>query len=385
MAKLYFRFGAMNCGKTTALLQVAHNYEEKGMNILLIKPKIDKKGDNKIVSRLGIARKVDILVDTDESLKNILKLDNISCILVDEVQFMSKDQIKELWIIAKTKDIPVICYGLKTNFKGKLFEGSKAVIELADELEELIIEVNGEHPKEGTITITSGNISDVSINLNDKVIVKNDKGELVIFDSANIDVESGDGTETDSGDSLNHSGRIPEGGTYITNCSLSEESGGKLDQTNAVTLSTGDNFQSTVNDGDMYIYKNYIYVHNAYCDGENWWLTGDEGWGVKYTGSAAAPDAILESINRVAVVNLSFTFAFNDTIETAPIIPSTVKSMKVTFLGCANLKGEVVVNDDPYEYNSCFEGTSNDIVISGSCSEATKIGLSETSSGNVSY
>ena len=138
MAKLYFRFGAMNCGKTTALLQVAHNYEEKGMNILLIKPKIDKKGDNKIVSRLGIARKVDILVDTDESLKNILKLDNISCILVDEVQFMSKAQIKELWIIAKTKDIPVICYGLKTNFKGKLFEGSKAVIELADELEELI-------------------------------------------------------------------------------------------------------------------------------------------------------------------------------------------------------------------------------------------------------
>ena len=138
MAKLYFRFGAMNCGKTTALLQVAHNYEEKGMNILLIKPKIDKKGDNKIVSRLGIDRKVDILVDTDESLKNILKLDNISCILVDEVQFMSKAQIKELWIIAKTKDIPVICYGLKTNFKGKLFEGSKAVIELADELEELI-------------------------------------------------------------------------------------------------------------------------------------------------------------------------------------------------------------------------------------------------------
>lgn len=138
MAKMYFRFGAMNCGKTTALLQVAHNYEEKGMNILLIKPKIDKKGDNKIVSRLGIDRKVDVLVDTDEKLKDLLKLDNISCILVDEVQFMNKDQIKELWIIAKTKDIPVICYGLKTNFKGKLFEGSKAVIELADELEELI-------------------------------------------------------------------------------------------------------------------------------------------------------------------------------------------------------------------------------------------------------
>ena len=138
MAKLYFRFGAMNCGKTTALLQVAHNYEEKGMNILLIKPKVDKKGDNKVVSRLGIDRKVDVLVDVDEKLKDVLKLDNISCILVDEVQFMTKEQIKELWIIAKTKDIPVICYGLKTNFKGELFEGSKPIIELADELEELI-------------------------------------------------------------------------------------------------------------------------------------------------------------------------------------------------------------------------------------------------------
>lgn len=138
MAKVYFRFGAMNCGKTTALLQVAHNYEEKGMKILLIKPKVDKKGSDKIVSRLGIDRKVDILLDSNESLKDILNLDNINCILVDEVQFMTPNQIKELWIIAKIKDIPVICYGLKTNFKGTLFEGSKTVIELADELEELI-------------------------------------------------------------------------------------------------------------------------------------------------------------------------------------------------------------------------------------------------------
>jgi len=138
MSKMYFRFGAMNCGKTTALLQVAHNYEEKGMKIILIKPAVDKKGDKNVVSRLGIQRKVDILLDSNEKLTDILKLDNINCILVDEVQFMTKEQIKELWIIAKTKDIPVICYGLKTNFKGRLFEGSKAVIELADELEELI-------------------------------------------------------------------------------------------------------------------------------------------------------------------------------------------------------------------------------------------------------
>lgn len=138
MAKIYFRFGAMNCGKTTALLQVAHNYEEKGMKIVLIKPSIDKKGNKSIVSRLGIKREVDILLNSKEQIKDVLKLDGISCILVDEVQFMTKEQIKELWIIAKLKDIPIICYGLKTNFKGELFEGTKALIEVADVLEELI-------------------------------------------------------------------------------------------------------------------------------------------------------------------------------------------------------------------------------------------------------
>lgn len=137
MAKMYFRFGAMNCGKTTALLQVAHNYEEQGMKVVVIKSSIDKKGDKNIVSRLGIEREVDLLIPLDERISTNIDLDNISCILVDEVQFMSKEQIKELWIISKMEDIPVICYGLKTNFKGELFEGSKAVLEVADELEEL--------------------------------------------------------------------------------------------------------------------------------------------------------------------------------------------------------------------------------------------------------
>lgn len=137
MAKMYFRFGAMNCGKTTALLQVAHNYEEQGMNVIVIKSSVDKKGDKNIVSRLGIEREVNLLIPYDERISANINLDNIDCILVDEVQFMSPSQIKELWIISKMKDIPVICYGLKTNFKGELFEGSKAVLELADELEEL--------------------------------------------------------------------------------------------------------------------------------------------------------------------------------------------------------------------------------------------------------
>ena len=137
MAKMYFRYGAMNCGKTTALLQVAHNYEEQGMNVIVIKSEIDKKGDRSIVSRLGIKREVDLLIKKNERIVDNINLDSVSCILVDEAQFMNSNQIKELWIISKLKDIPVICYGLKTDFRGELFEGSKTVIELADELEEL--------------------------------------------------------------------------------------------------------------------------------------------------------------------------------------------------------------------------------------------------------
>lgn len=137
MAKMYFRFGAMNCGKTTALLQVAHNYEEKGMKVIVLKSSVDKKGDKNIVSRLGIEREVNLLVDPTENILDNIDFTDISAILVDEVQFMPKSQIKELWLISKLVNIPVICYGLKTNFKGELFEGSKAVLELADELEEL--------------------------------------------------------------------------------------------------------------------------------------------------------------------------------------------------------------------------------------------------------
>lgn len=137
MAKMYFRYGAMNCGKTTALLQVAHNYEEKGLKVLIIKPEIDKKGDRNVVSRLGIEREVDILLKQDEKLMDKINLENLNCILVDEVELMAPSQVKELWIISKLYDIPVICYGLKTTFKAELFIGSKPVIELADELEEL--------------------------------------------------------------------------------------------------------------------------------------------------------------------------------------------------------------------------------------------------------
>ena len=138
MAKLYFIFGAMTCGKTTALLQAAYNYEKNGLNATVIKSSIDKKGDRDVVSRLGVKREVDLLIEPNESLLDSIDLDNTNFILVDEVQFMPKKQIDELWMITKLLDIPVICYGLKTNFKGELFEGSKRMVELADELDELV-------------------------------------------------------------------------------------------------------------------------------------------------------------------------------------------------------------------------------------------------------
>lgn len=138
MAKLIFRYGAMNCGKTTNLLQVAHNYEEKGLKVIIIKSSIDKKGNDNIVSRLGVERKVDLLLKPNEAIKDKVKLDGIDCILVDEAQFLEPKQVKELWMIAKLKDIPVICYGLRTTFKTELFNGSKVLMELSDVMEEMV-------------------------------------------------------------------------------------------------------------------------------------------------------------------------------------------------------------------------------------------------------
>ncbi len=139
MSKLYYRYGAMNCGKTTALLQVAHNYEERGMKVKILKPGVDTKGNDKIVTRIGLKRKVDHLIKSDEKLSNYLnKLDkDIECILVDESQFLTRDQVDELFMYTKLKDRPVICYGLRTDFKTIAFPGSLRLFEVADVLEEL--------------------------------------------------------------------------------------------------------------------------------------------------------------------------------------------------------------------------------------------------------
>ncbi|MEF9953349.1 MAG: thymidine kinase [Clostridium sp.] len=142
MSKLYFRYGAMNCGKSTALIQVAHNYEERGMNILVMKPQVDSKGKDNIVSRIGASRKVDVLVSWDFNIYDFIsglikEGKGPDCILVDEVQFLKANQVDQLLYIAVELNIPIICYGLRTDFQMNGFEGSGRLLLIAHSIEEL--------------------------------------------------------------------------------------------------------------------------------------------------------------------------------------------------------------------------------------------------------
>ena len=139
MAKLYYRYGAMNSGKTTNMLQVAYNYEERDQRVILIKPAVEKKGGNKVVSRLGVSRDVDYLIKPEDNILKVLKkeLENVNCILVDEVHFLTPENVFELFVIAKKFDIPVIAYGLRTDFLTEAFPGSLAMFRFADEFQEM--------------------------------------------------------------------------------------------------------------------------------------------------------------------------------------------------------------------------------------------------------
>lgn len=141
MAKLYFRYGAMNCGKTTALMQVAHNYRERGMNPIVLKPQIDSKAGKKIESRLGIRKDVDLLVPPEQDLFKVIEgirnEDPLHCVLVDEAQFFKPEQIDQLFMVAVKLGIPVICYGLRTDFLMNGFPGSERLLLIAHSIEEL--------------------------------------------------------------------------------------------------------------------------------------------------------------------------------------------------------------------------------------------------------
>ena len=147
MSKLYFRYGAMNSGKSTALLQAAFNYEERNQQVLLTKPDVDTKGDSLIVSRLGVSRAVDFTVAPHENLRvaflreraGVVANTNIdvSCLLVDEAQFLSSVQVDDLLRIAIFDGVPVLAYGIRTDFQTVAFPGSRRLLEVAHSLEEL--------------------------------------------------------------------------------------------------------------------------------------------------------------------------------------------------------------------------------------------------------
>jgi thymidine kinase len=147
LSKLYFRHGAMNSGKSTALLQAAHNYEERDQHVLLAKPAIDIKGEKAIISRLGVDREVDFLVTPELDLRKefanrVAEFKSqtgkkIACLLIDEAQFLTRTQVDQALEIAVIDDIPVLAYGIRTDFLTNGFPGSLRLLEIAHSLEEL--------------------------------------------------------------------------------------------------------------------------------------------------------------------------------------------------------------------------------------------------------
>ncbi len=146
MAKLYFRYGAMNSGKSTALLQAAYNYEERGQRVLLAKPAIDTKGASEISSRLGMTREVDFLVAPYDDAREIFLRhradarahgDDIACLLIDEAQFLTPAQVDDLFRIAVEEGIPVLAYGIRNDFLTHAFPGSARLLAISHSLEEL--------------------------------------------------------------------------------------------------------------------------------------------------------------------------------------------------------------------------------------------------------
>ncbi|MDE1129942.1 MAG: thymidine kinase [Ascidiaceihabitans sp.] len=141
MAKLYFHYSTMNAGKSTVLLQAAHNYRERGMEPYLLTAQFDNRaGKGKIASRIGIGTAADTFGENDDLFLKIeaqTKAVDLACVFIDEAQFLSKDQV---WQLARAVDdlhVPVMCYGLRVDFRGELFPGSATLLALADEMREI--------------------------------------------------------------------------------------------------------------------------------------------------------------------------------------------------------------------------------------------------------
>ena len=176
MAKLHFFYSTMNAGKSTSLLQSNHNYLESNLKTLLFLPKeISDKADSNIVSRIGLKAKA-ISIDNEfkffEYVKNI-EYKNINCIFVDEAQFLTKEQVRNLSKISDKLDIPVMCYGIRTDFQGELFHGSSELLAIADNLNELKT-ICSECDKKATMVVRLDENGDVILE-GEKVLVGGNK------------------------------------------------------------------------------------------------------------------------------------------------------------------------------------------------------------------
>jgi thymidine kinase len=141
MAKLYFSYSAMNAGKSTLLLQASYNYVERGMRTLLFTSKLYAEGDVGIISsRIGISSEAEFFTGEDDLFQRVndhLQESKVDCVFVDEAQFLTADQVWQLARVADRLDVPVMCYGLRTDFRGMLFPGSSELLAIADELREV--------------------------------------------------------------------------------------------------------------------------------------------------------------------------------------------------------------------------------------------------------
>ena len=171
MSKLYFRYGAMNAGKSTALLQAAHNYEERGMRVRLFTAAHDERAGHGIIgSRLGLQRQVETF--GPQTVFDAAWLgEGFACVLIDEAQFLQTEQVRQLHRLAHRAKLPVICYGLRSDFRGEAFPGTAALLTLADDLEEMKticacarkasmnmrIDDQGRRVKEGEQVVIGGN------------------------------------------------------------------------------------------------------------------------------------------------------------------------------------------------------------------------------------
>lgn len=142
MAKLYFYYSAMNAGKTTTLLQSAYNYKERGMETILLTTHLDNRAEvGNIASRIGLEKKAWLYKESDDLLQRLSdaidKKDNVRCILIDEAQFLTQKQVWELAAVVDKCHVPVLCYGLRTDYAGMLFPGSATLLAIADVLTEI--------------------------------------------------------------------------------------------------------------------------------------------------------------------------------------------------------------------------------------------------------